>query len=174
MKSFRLLTAGLFALLVFAGGLVPSSALAMKNEPDGFRGMHWGTDISTLPDMKKTGEDPPLDIYERQNDRLKIGEATLSHITYSAYRGRLCRVLIGFKADTNFLRLKETLFELYGKGRSYDAYDDRYVWVGKHVVVTLDYNDLLKEGTILYTYKPIAEEVSRNEKQRAKDAAKDL
>ena len=49
-----ILSVGLWSNLSFAG----VSNFKSGSEPDGFRGIKWGTDISTLKDMEYLGIDP--------------------------------------------------------------------------------------------------------------------
>jgi hypothetical protein len=48
----KILMAALFVL-------IPLSVNAFKNEPDGFRGIKWGTNIKDLKDMKLVIYSPP-------------------------------------------------------------------------------------------------------------------
>ena len=73
MKKSALLLS--FLLLVLS--CVPCAAF--QNEPDNFRGVKWGDDISRLADFKKVGDET----YQRDSDKLKVGDATLSKISYT-------------------------------------------------------------------------------------------
>jgi hypothetical protein len=67
MKSRLLFFCAMVIILV----TVPIVAFA---DADGFRGIKWGTDISTLTDMRFVGTDPRyggIKMYSRKNDELK-------------------------------------------------------------------------------------------------------
>lgn len=73
----------IFITLVAVTAVLPLNAFA---EADGFRGIKWGIDISSLKDMKYVRTDPSyggIKIYLRKNDDLKIGGAKLESIEYS-------------------------------------------------------------------------------------------
>ncbi len=50
-----------------------SSEFKPGSEPDGFRGIKWGTDISTLKGMKLIKDDGPEKYYQKKDDNMTIG-----------------------------------------------------------------------------------------------------
>ncbi len=116
-----------------------------KNEPDGFRGVKWGTDISTLKDMKAMKNAVwPFDGMERfikVGDDLAIGDAKLKSITYYFWKGKLACVGIELvDKKGNFNKLAEILIGKFGTPQTADtdmpgtppAY-----WQGKTTTITL-------------------------------------
>ena len=80
----------LIGLTVLLLGLLGSLVFAeydykLGSEPDGFRGIKWGTDISTLKDMEYLFTDPSyggIEVYRKKNDNLRIGGVRLKTIIY--------------------------------------------------------------------------------------------
>jgi hypothetical protein len=102
------------------------------SEPDGFRGIKWGTDISTLKDMVfAMATDKDVKRYERKGDELKIGKAKLDYIQYEFRKGRFYLVEMWFQGIENFNHVKETMFETYGKGRIMPEKTESYFWEGE-------------------------------------------
>jgi len=102
------------------------------SEPDGFRDIKWGTDISTLKDMVFVmAVEKNVKRYERKRDELKIGKAKLDYIQYEFRKGKFYLVEIGFQGVENFNRLKETMFETYGKGQKMTDNTESYFWEGE-------------------------------------------
>jgi len=60
-------------------------AFAFQNEPDGFRGIKWGTNISELPDMSLSEDYGNSKFYLRKGEKLKIGDADIDRIGYGFY-----------------------------------------------------------------------------------------
>ena len=108
--------------IVFSIFLIGCSASTRSSkspsEPDGFRGIKWGTEITTLKDMEKVKEDKSSDSdlvwYTRKGDTLAIGKAKLENISYSFWVGNFESVWIDFEGDENFETLKKELFERFG------------------------------------------------------------
>lgn len=160
----------LFSLVI----LFPVSVLAYQNEPDGFRGVKWGADLSKMSDMSSLPGRKGVDqAYVRKGDKLAIGDAELESISYIAYKKRLIGVLIRYRSIINYQRLKETLFEVYGTGRKPNRFIEEFIWEG-NVGIMLKYSRISKKGTIFYTYNPIRLERKNDMKKKGGEAAKDL
>jgi len=125
------------------------------SEPEGFRGIKWGTDISTLKDM----EVKEKDWYVRTGDKLKIGEAELISIAYGFYKGKFECVMIEIKGQDNFSRIRDICFELYGPvAPIHKTY--HYIWRGNKTIMLLD-----TKSVTLSLWSPKYEERFEKEKQ---------
>jgi len=96
------LIVGLWSNISFAG----ERDFKPGSESDGFRGIKWGTDVSTLPDMiydgslnvdYKGGAVCKLDCYRKKEDKLQIGEANVERILYVFHKNKFGEVLIEIK-----------------------------------------------------------------------------
>ncbi len=161
-----------------------------RSEPDGFRDIKWGTEISTLKDMERVEHDkfPDRSVvwYTRQRDTLAIGNANLETIFYSFWMGNFEGVWIDFKGDENFETLKTELFERFGKvlesgdlmkkmdrkaGREPSQIkhaEEFYAWWGKNMEMTLSYSKGRHQGTLSINSKKIGDERRAYEKQKRK------
>ncbi len=168
MEKLRLVA--LSVLLSFA---LTSVAYSFENEPDGFRGIKWGTNIKDLHDMtfSETNKSTHDDIYERKGDSLKIGDAKLALIGYLFYEGKFWGVSIMFEVD-NFSSLKYTLIQKYGAGRKVNFSNDME-WDGENVKIDIR-EASNKYGHIFYQYVPILKHKLAVEKAKAKKAGSDL
>jgi len=81
---------------------LPVCVLAFQNQPLGFRGIRWGAGIGTLTDTK---------IYVKENEKKKIGKASLENISYIFCFDELEGVVIGYESGENHEILKKTFFE---------------------------------------------------------------
>jgi len=138
-------------------------SFSYQNEPDGFRGIKWGSDIKSLRGMKLV-EDHHKDAkyYIRKSDKLKIGEAPLKSIAYGFNKDRFYFVYIRFNSTTNFSSIKETLFEQYGAGVQNNKSKEEYVWLGGNVNISLQYDEISQRGKIYYLFKPVSPEEDRD------------
>ena len=149
------------ALLVFlliASVSVTIPAFAFQNEPDGFRGIKWGTNITEFSDtlLVESGKDSQY--YMKKNDEMKIGDAHIDQMSYGFYKNQFYVVLVEYNGYLNFTKLKAILFDQYGKPEQPNQLMDRYFWTGGTVDIYFDYNEILKKGNIYYSFRPIQQE----------------
>jgi hypothetical protein len=169
MPSERKLGTLVFLLIVTFGISIP--ALAFENEPDRFRGIKWGTNISELPEINTSAlveDEGGLKSYARKNDKMKIGDADIDQISYNFYKNRFCGILIRFHGHSNFIEVKEDFVRQYGKPNRPNEYMERYRWEGKTVGIILDYKEITEEGQINYFFIPIFQQFTDDHKEKAK------
>jgi hypothetical protein len=188
MKRVKVLAV---AFTIFLTGCFASAHPSRpRSEPDGFRDIKWGTEISALKDMERVEQDKSPDNalvwYTRIGDTLVIGKASLENIFYSFWMGTFESVWIDFKGDENFETLKKELFEQFGKvleseelmrkmdrraGREPSRLkqgEEFYAWWGKKSEMTLSYSRDRHRGTLSIDSTLISEERRAREKQRGK------
>jgi hypothetical protein len=165
---------GILGFLLIITFCITTPAFAFQNEPDGFRGIKWGTNISELRDMGLVEDVDDLKYYSRKDDKMKLGDTDIEQIRYGFYKDRFYTVKISFSEFSNFTRLKATFIDQYGLGyKLYSKLED-YSWVGSTVSIVMDYNEILGKGRIIFFFKPISEEKKADDIQRAKKGVKDL
>ena len=154
--SHRVLGTLLFLLIISAGVAIP--ALAFRNEPDAFRGIKWGTNISELNDMLVLESGKDTLYYTRRNDTMKIGDVDIDHISYGFYKSRLFVVLVEYNGHLNFTKLKAILIDQYGEPHQPNQLMEKYFWSGGTVDIFFDYDEKSKNGNIYYAFRPIQQE----------------
>jgi len=187
--QWRVVLAALLSLLLIGCIASPRPSKPLT-DPDGFRDIRWGTEISALKDMEQVeqGRSPGTDLvwYTRKEDTFTIGKASLEKIFYSFWMGSFEGVWIDFTGDENFETLKRELFERFGKVleseelvRKMDREEGRepsrirrseefYAWWGKNTEMTLSYSRDRHKGTLNITSKRISEERRTYEKQKGR------
>ena len=189
MKKVEILTIVFSIFLI--GCFASARSSKLRSEPVGFRGIRWGTEISTFKDMEKVEQDKSsnsdLVWYARKGDTLAIGNAKLETIFYSFWMGNFESVWVDFKGDENFETLKKELFELFGKvleseellkkmdkktGRepsTIEHAEEFYAWEGKNTEMSLSYSKDRHKGTLYINSRMISEERRAYEKQKGKE-----
>ena len=170
------ITIAVILVMIVSGCSQPPRRLpdsAFPNEPDGFRGIKWGTKITRLSGMELVRSEGAEKYYIRQEDKLKVGEAVVERITYGFYRDEFFKLTVSFEGLMNYLHLKEALFGVYGDGE-HVAGKDIYTWTGKQVFIGIEFKGMLNEGEVLYTYKPIMEKMSKETGGKPPKGAGDL
>jgi len=138
------------------GKILPNySNSTYKNEPDGFRGIKWGTDISTLTYLKATKNDagkfPGMDAFQKAEDELSIGDVKLKSVTYYFWKGKFAGVRIvvdRFRPSGNLNKLSEILVGKFGTpavGSQPDLMPGNppVYWQGKTTTITLGQHPVL-------------------------------
>ena len=166
---------GLTILVIGLCGNLNSANYKPGSEPDGFRGIKWGTDISTLKDMEYLGIDPSyggMKKYTRKNEDLHLGGAKLEIIGYGFWRGKFCGVQILTKGSTNWRGLRDAVFEKFGPGWQLDKSIERYIWpFGDITGMFLEYNKVSEKGKLQIYSAEIGKQMKAYEKQKAREGA---
>lgn len=149
-------------------------SFSYQNEPNGFLGIKWGSNIKNLRGMTLVEDHKDAKYYIRKVDKLKIGDAGLKSIAYGFHKDRFYFVYIRFNSIINFSSIKETLFEQYGAGVQNNKSKEEYVWLGGDVDISLRYDEISQRGKIYYFFKPISQEEDRDKKENSKEGTGNL
>jgi hypothetical protein len=138
-----------------SGGTLSSFEVFFPNnfrrgsEPDGFRDIKWGTDISALSNMEYVKTDPSfggVEVYKREGDKLQIGSAKIEKTEYSFWQNKFASVTILTLGYVNWNGLKGAIFEKFGRGRQSNPYIEYYTWWGRKTEMSLKYNEFSFPG----------------------------
>ena len=167
MKS-KVLWIALSLMLIICSGCFQTNFEPGKfkpgSEPDGFRGIKWGTDIATLSDTLsgmtyinrvRTGQKT----YVQTAGDLKIEGVNFKEIIYSFQGNNFVAVGAITSGYINCLKLESALFKKFGWGRT--AHGHRaYGWFSENqkTFMTLQYN---KNRKNVYLYLGHSEETGK-------------
>ena len=178
MRKMLMVVLGCFLISSFAFGEWKVGGKP-GTEPDGFRGIKWGTKISDLKGMIYVRTAPILGgvkiyIYKRQGDVLQIGKAKLESIEYQFWKGRFCGVAVYFSGYVNWSGLKDALFEKFGKGHQPDKSRESYFWFGTKTKIMVGYNKKTEAGILsMESMKILKEKMEAYRKYRKKKQKKE-
>jgi len=155
MKALKILI--VFFGILLMGGLATgqparqSSEFKSGSEPDGFRGIQWGTDIATLRDRVLVMTiDNDTKRYKRNEDTLKMGEVKLDYIHYEFWKGIFYLVDIEFEGAENWNNLRARMFATFGKGQNHSEEKEQlsagYRWEGEKTTIIMIYNASMGGG----------------------------
>ncbi len=108
--------------------------------------LKWGTRFAAISGLVKINDaEGPDDVveYERANENLKLGRATLDSIHYSFWRDKLYMLTIRTRGRSNYTALRDDILRQFGKERRDDQADERYLWTKAPNDIMLQYS---KEG----------------------------
>ncbi len=147
--SYILFCLILLGTLAFAQPVNQSGGFKAGSEPDGFRGIKWGTLVFSIDGMTQVWADGNTAFYERRGDPLDIGGAELHQILYLFWQDKFleARVVIpkhyGPDKDelANFRAIKEICFERFGDRGKPIFGKEQYTWQGEKSWIWLGFED---------------------------------
>ncbi|HOL68047.1 MAG TPA: CsgG/HfaB family protein, partial [bacterium] len=119
-------------------------ATGYKNEPDGFRGIKWGTAFSSLTGMKPVKDEGNIKQCQKENESLLIGKAQLERIIYSFYKEQLESVTAETRGKENFEKLKVATQERFGPGNQKS--ENEWRWEGTVTSISLQFVPAEEKG----------------------------
>jgi hypothetical protein len=161
------------------------------SEPDGFRQIKWGTNISTIKDMvliedlSQTMNIALAKEYKKNNDILKIGSAHLKKLSYVFLDSKFWFVVAEFSGLENWKSLRDSCFKIFGSrnilirelsgnrkdGTKYKEKIEDYSWEGDITSLSISYWHILNHGTFSISSKTIGDKAKylSNKKLREKE-----
>lgn len=115
----------------------------MKNSPDGFRGIKWGAPVSALGKTAQLVEEDKMDetkFYQKTDEDLTLGGATLSRIAYVFWRGKFTSAIIKCDSASEFPALKSVAVARFGTPVKPNEFIERYGWLDDNALVSLYQN----------------------------------
>lgn len=150
-------------------------ALAMENEPSGFRGIAWQTPFAAnaaeMTLLDKSGDDK---LFVRKGDKMSIGAASLDKLQYAYWRDMFSGVYLGTKGSANKNALIDAFKAQFGTPRKPNEYLDKYLWKGETTIISLDCNSITNDCTALIISKALFDKRNEVAEQAARDAKKDF
>ncbi len=113
---------------------------AFMNEPYGFSGIKWGSEINKFKNLKfqySKGVNNEIKVYVMDNDIRSFGGAEIDRIEYEFYNGKFVSVTLKVKDLCNFITLKKYCFREFGMGIELIKGLEQYFWVGDKSIILL-------------------------------------
>lgn len=168
ISKFLMLSTGTLLVIV----LNVSSALAFQNEPNGFRGIKWGSNISEHSSEMTLIEGSKF--YMRKNDKMSIGAAKLSAIIYMYYKERFQMVIIQSNGLGNKSNLLKTFRSQFGLPSKPNQFIEEYYWRGATTFISLKYNQFSKKCTATLASVALLREEQQAKAKAASEAGSDF
>jgi hypothetical protein len=137
---------------------------AGPQEPDGFGGIRWGDEASTIDGLTPTGVSDHLVVYRKSREITHFGGAALEAVEYYFYFGKFMGARLSLRGFQNFATLKKHLIAVYGPGKQRNFYLPRFTWLAPSVLMALNYSAKTDSGSFLCCYLPLWNQVERSEK----------
>ena len=147
---------------------------AFPNQPDGFRGIKWGTPVENLSHLELVEKAGDFEVYAKTDDNLNLGETGLDKIVYMFYKGRFAGLVIEYESAVKYRIIDRALVEFYGPGQVQADPLKKHHWDGFDVLIGHEFNRGTNKGRVIYAYKPVMEKSEEDLTRKARAAAKDF
>jgi len=135
-------------------------------EPDGFRGLKWGTDIATLNPlhtMEVIAIVGPFVYYKKNQEDLHLVNVKLNDVIYEFWNGKFSGVVIKVRGERQFDVLRDYCFARFGQGQRSKVLQEMnvpdYYYNGLKTRMSLKYSDLDHQGELsLYSIAMLAQQ----------------
>jgi len=136
----------------------PAHAVRITNEPNGFNEHTWGSPLASFPALQQTRElgkaesGERISVYEKSGEVLTLNGVTLNRISYRFVDGQLESIVLSYEGRESRDKLMQWVEEHYGKVTPAERRMQftQVEWLGEKTEVTLSYNHIRKEGTLLF------------------------
>lgn len=155
--------------------LFTTITLAFDNEPDGFRGIKWGTPFSAnAKEMTLIQKSKDMRLYFRKGDKMSIGAAELKQIIYTYQNDKFFNASFETRGVSNKSALIETFRTQFGLGTKPNQFLDKYTWYGASTSIILECSPIGSEcKAFFYSTEMISKKIEQD-KKAAEGAAKDF
>lgn len=141
----------LFTIVAFSP---TASAYTYQNEPDGFRGIKWGTEFDTVKDQLTFAylDDSygGINVYTKNNDDMSIGSASLESVQYCFWQNKFVMANINVVGINNWFGVKDSLKAKFGQGFQSNRYIEDYTWIGNTTIISSKYSEIEKKAKITF------------------------
>ncbi len=135
------------------------------SEPDGWNGIKWETQLSTLSGMKHSRTDPThggVAFYVREGDTFKLENGKHKPVQYGFWREKFYVAVVTTQGPEEFNALKDAVFKKFGGGAKPFINREEYLWEGKSVIMGLNYDNNAKFGLYYVRSKALATKMAQN------------
>ncbi len=153
--------------------LISSTSLAgdfkAGSEPDGFRGISWGVEITKLSGFKLIRREEQfggLDIYTRQGEKLTAWGVPVAAIEYIFRQGKFFRGNILTAGIGEYQNLRRAVFSEFGVGELSPGIDPgvtQFTWQGKITSMELQIETVTASGSLLISSRQIEDRMLDDE-----------
>jgi hypothetical protein len=110
-----------------------TGACGFSNEPDGFYDLTWGTpveEIRGLTFLRNSLGREGFQVYARRVEGLTVEGLVPESVEYEFWEGRFALATVTIVPLSAFVRVRDALFQRYGRGYEPSERIERYYWNG--------------------------------------------
>lgn len=118
----------------------------------GLNGLVWRMPSEQIPGLEKIETDPAfggIDQHWRPDQPLVFEEALLDGLVFGFWHNQLYSIVMWAEGRIGYNRLRNTVFDRFGRGRQSSPNVDRYVWAGPETQRMLEFDEDTKTGLFI-------------------------
>jgi hypothetical protein len=150
------------------------SAFAFQNEPDGFRGIKWGSDFSQHKNQMTLVEGGKFNLYRREGDKMSIGGAKLESIQYGYEQNRFVVVIIDTEGAANKSALIDAFRSQFGPASKSSHDPEEQQWWGSKTLIHIECQPFLDACRAAMTSMEMLKAERERRRKAAEGAKKDF
>lgn len=143
-------------------------------DSDGFRDIKWGDAPTKEMVISKYDATTNIKKYYLQNEKLSVGEASITGISYWFFDDKFMGAFMQFSGLSNFESLKSTLDAKFGNAHRPNKYLDDYMWMGGNTRVAIYYSKIKRSGMVMFVNDELAKQSDQYKKSIAAKAVNDI
>jgi hypothetical protein len=148
-----------------------SVAFASENEPEGFRGIKWGTAFSKHSTEMVLKE---KNIYTRKGDQMTIGGAKLKELSYFYYKGQFSGVFVETVGIQNEQALIAALRAQFGAPSQPNQFMEQYLWDGAITSIVASCSSVTHVCGVLFQSQELSKVETADKQKIAEKGKKDF
>lgn len=153
----------LLAWLAFQAGL--ALAVPIVDDPKGFEGLPWGSELTEGPRYNKVEEAGRQQSYELKTEPSILGTIPVDVLRFTTFDGKFGRVLVRYQGKETHEQILAYLQAKYGPldrtpGQISVGPIRVYAWHGFDTEITLRYESRLGQGVIFFESRVMREKLS--------------
>ena len=135
----------------------PRAVLAspLLNDPDGFAGISWGSPLGEESGLRLVETGERIRSYERQDEPLRLGEASVDSIRFATIDGKFARVTIRYHGQETHQAILSYLQSRFGSlewvpGQMLRGLNQQAYWKGPETQISLTYEAQRERGYVFF------------------------
>ena len=133
----------------------------MTHDPQGFKGIKWGTALHTLNDLTLVDPDDRIQTYQFKEDSLQFADTKVEALRLLTIDGKFARVMIRYHGEHTHQAILKYLSAQYGEiqhrpGSMVRGLNQENTWRGNDTEINLNYRGHGEQGFILIQSRILA------------------
>lgn len=139
----------------------PASAGNLANDPQGFRGIPWGSSLTELENLMLTDSGKRVKRYDMKQEPLTLGEARVDSMRLYTIDGKFARVAIYYRGQSIHTLVLAYLESKFGPidrapGSMVRGLNQQYNWRGTETEINLTYQGQGERGFLFIESRMLA------------------
>ncbi len=131
---------------------------------DGFSGLKWGTNVSTVDNLSELSHKGNVGYYFRFDEIGLIYNVNVGRVIYGFYRDQFFAVYFRIKSRKDFNKIKEFMTSDYGTPRAQLRVNQTiYIWEHKNIKIKMKLHEKNGHQKLAYYYTPLSNKLNESQ-----------